>query len=180
VPAWWRKPKTQQQRQRRSKNFLKTFPRNKINLRCLHCNNGGSYLHLSSGRMAQADVLSKIQQFSARKWDGVDQISSKYPSMKSSWGSKYFTTPRGAQCSLPRVVLYYRSLISSTCWQTCEKRNLTKTIEDVTRLNRENNLSSNRGEAAETGEDETKGDDSGNDGPIDWNEVCKMTKFAKV
>ena len=128
----------------------------------------------------QDEVLSNIQRFSARKWDGISEISTKYPSMKSSWGSKYFSTQRGVQCPLPRVVLYYRSLISATYWQSSEKKNLNKTVEDMLRLNRD----PNRGEGmaleaeaeTESGEDEAKEDEIS----INWNEVCQITKFVKV
>jgi hypothetical protein len=133
--------------------------------------------------MERTDVLSKLKQFSAQKWDGVSEISPKYPSMKSSWGSKYFTSQRGAQCPLPKVVLYYRSLLSNTCWQTSEKKSLIATVENVLRLTSEENLNQKRGEEAkgET-EDLEEAMEEGNvdDCLLNWDEICKNTKFVKV
>lgn len=118
-----------------------------------------------SGIATRAKEIQQIQQFTSQKWSGIHEISPRYPQIKSSWGSKYFTTQRGLQCPLPRVILTYRSLLTPTLWQNTDKKNLLTSINTFYPPNSAEN---------ETLEDE------GNHQNIDWKVVCEMTKFAKV
>lgn len=114
------------------------------------------------------EEIQKLQEFTAQKWAGIQDISPRYPQMKSTWGSKYFSTQRGVQCPLPRVMLTYRGLLTPTCWYNQDKKNLLNSLEKV--------YSSNEGEN-EGGEEVQNEDGMRN---INWNKICDMTKFARV
>jgi hypothetical protein len=98
------------------------------------------------------EIAEKISRFSSEKFSGVQEISPRYPSSKST-GSKYFRTQRGTQCPLPSAVfLSYRGLLAPTYWQTSEKKNLVDCVESLL---------------------------SESSGNVDWTEVCQLTKFVK-